>query len=303
MQRASVRNDDPRGPLVAAQSVWIGEMNDDAGPEGIEAVRKWIRETGYPLEYAVARTLQRAGFRTAQGVHYVAVAGDETKAREIDVLATAVAPDTPAGPIPFAEAVRVRLVAECKVLRFPWVVLTREYSVGPFAAFREALASGKARGVLLKAAENAGWAVPDLFQMPARHGFNVVEARPPSAAARRQAERSVEDDRVDGAYAALTQVMSASVSLQDKVKATWSVTWPVLVVRGSLFHLGYEDDGTEVLEPVEWQRVRWAGHPTATTYVDIVRERHFATYASTAHAGLVASAQRLGSAARAARRH
>jgi hypothetical protein len=271
----------------------------ERGPEGIEAVRRWLRETGYPLEYAAARTLQQVGFRALQGLHYTTPA-DTTKAREVDVVAEAPARQI-AKQVFWDDFVLVRLVVECEVLRTPWVVLTRSGSGTAAGLLSHAIGSSKAIAALVDAAKRAA-ETPDLFATPARHGFSVIESRPASAAERRNGERKREEERIDGGYAALAQVVSAVHGLRASDGSGWSLYWPVVVVRGPLFHLGYDDEGTEILESVEWQRVFWAGHPSGPTHVDVVRERHLEAYSRRALAGLSECAERLRTASAAGAR-
>lgn len=268
--------------------------------EGVDGVRKWVRETGYPLEYASARTLQKVGFQTFQGVHYVTARADLPKAREVDIVAN-VGVDQE-GLVYMQDLVTVRLVVECKVLKTPWVVLTRPTRSMP-NLIHGAIGTRKAREGLLSVIESGG-TLPDLLVTPERSGFSIVEARIPSASERRGEERKRADERIDGAYAALAQVVSAAHGLAGELKEGWSLYWPLIVVRGPLFHLGYDDDGEEILESVEWQRVMWMGHPDGRTHVDVVRERHLEPYARTAKVGLSFFAERLAALSRAvARKH
>ena len=262
---------------------------DGGGLEGIERVRKWIRETGYPLEYATARTLTKLGYQALQGVHYQGTSDADRRPREIDVVGLVELPMIEGSPLPDEEVV-VQLVVECKVLRLPWVVLTREGRLPWLDLLRMAIASVSAIRHLTAAAEASG-EVPDLFASPTRMGFSAVEARIPTAGERKEEARSREE-RVDGAYAALQQVASASRALISGTHG-YRLCWPIVVVRGPLFHLGYTESGDELLEPVEWTRVMWSGHAATTTAIDIVRERHLEAYARMALKGLEMSRQRL----------
>jgi len=84
--------------------------------------------------------------------------------------------------------------------------------------------------------------------------------------------------------------------MRARDKLGWSIYWPVVVVRGPLFHLGYDEQGDEILEPVQWQRVSWAGHVSGPTMIDIVRENHLEPFGRMALAGLTECGDRLSAA-------
>jgi len=138
---------------------------------------------------------KRIGYRTFQGLHYVSP-GDSTKSREVDVVAAAPVRQI-AKSVPADDVVAVEMIVECKVLRVPWVVLTRRASIHPSQLLARAIGSRKAIETLTDAARQAWAPVPDSLTTPERHGFSVVESRPPSATRRRSEERKRDDDRVD----------------------------------------------------------------------------------------------------------
>ena len=85
------------------------------------SVTQFIESSGFPLEFAAADALTKAGFITHQGRTYETPAGapeaGESTFREIDVLADLV--DT-RSPMP------IHLVVECKHLSAPWVIISGE---------------------------------------------------------------------------------------------------------------------------------------------------------------------------------
>jgi hypothetical protein len=264
-------------------------MADDDGPEGIEAVRRWIRASGYPLEYETARTLRLGGFRTEQGRHYVHTSDEgPPRAREIDIVATFGEPDE-------SVPVTVNLVVECKVISRPWVVLTTDGQVPQTDVLAMSVASADAREVLVTAAARAGSAT-SLFTLPPRHGFQVAEARIKKTGDPETTRRR--DEAPDSAYAALAQVVSACQGLMSGLPFGLRFMWPVVVVDGPLFQLGFTADAAEILESVEWQRVTWSGRSQTSLIIDVVRRRHLEAYARRAAEGLGAVQTRLETMAR-----
>lgn len=233
-------------------------MSDQA-PE--EKVRGWLGLQGYPLEYEAARILRAEGFRAVQGWSYRVEDDGLVKAREIDILASwdgTVSmsmddrpPDLPA---------RFSVAVECKYMTAPWVVLTTAHPPEwrPLCSqWMEQLL----RAAHLSAAE---W-----FELGPEVGFSV------KTAAKGQ----------DVAHEALMQATNAAsaAALRSSAQAgrqrpEWAL--PVVVVRGSLFTLGYDDAGAEALRQVRWCRLVWHGADSVDepTLVDVVTRDHWETY-------------------------
>lgn len=216
-------------------------------------IHNWLKEQGYPLEYATARAARRAGFGVFQSITYLVDGGDTAKAREVDVVAR----------YPSEEDDHfVGLVVECKTGEKPWLVLTVD--AGATARVQsDALIHANVKDEL-RVPACTGWTVP------ARRGFGLV-----------QALRKLNE--ADTAYQALAGVVSAARGVAadrgaDEVSPALLV--PVVVVSGALYQLGYGEDGTELLEPVEWTRIMWhrADRSPQPTLVDIVRQRHLDPY-------------------------
>jgi hypothetical protein len=88
-----------------------------------ELVEKFIRSSGFPLEFATGRALRAAGFVPQHGRHYAATLPDgQVKNREIDVLA----------PLFDSRlAAPTSLVVECKHATAPWVVMSGDEDARP----------------------------------------------------------------------------------------------------------------------------------------------------------------------------
>jgi hypothetical protein len=240
------------------------------GPEvemtdSVAKVDKWLEKQGYPLEYEVARTFQKAGFRAFQGIHYQDAEGTDRKTREIDVVAT----EWPEGT---TRKSNVDFVVEVKHTHEPWLVLTTEAAVKPTDIARWLLTSEGAEAPiegLLRAGP-----ITDLLVVPPRYGFNVVQTIKDMA-------------RTNPAYVALTNVVKAANARREVWKRAVdrpSVYFPLVVVGGSLVQLGYDATGERILNPVLWQRIRWSGSSISDSpiLVDIVTREHLPTWVTNA---------------------
>ena len=221
------------------------------GPE--ETVREWLAKQGYPLEYEAARELRRAGFRTLQGWSYRDEQAGDIKARELDVMAFmdgAVPDDHP------DQRARVTLAVECKHATGPWVVLTSRHPPDWTPLATQWMES------LLR---QAGVSVADLLPLPSATGFSVSMANPKGEGVAREAVTQA----TNGARAVIERGPYGGSPPELAV--------PVVVVRGALFTLGYDDAGGEHLDAVPWIRMVWHGSPNldAPTLVDVVTSEYW----------------------------
>lgn len=232
----------------------------------VAGVERWLDKQGYPLEFEVARTFAKAGFRTWQGIHFRDTESTEERTREIDVVAV----EWPEG----IESKRagVEFVIEVKFTHEPWLVLTTQLPTRPESLKQYFLMTDSAAPVVSGLLANPP--VPTILSLPDRHGFNVVQT---------VADR--DPTRPNPAYVALTNVVKAAhAQLKLTKKHGTRIYFPVIVVGGALLQLGYSADGSRILEPVVWQRIRWqgssvVGHPVL---VDIVQKDHLPIWAANA---------------------
>lgn len=235
----------------------------------IDAVREWLRGEGYPLEYETAREMARVGYRPWQGRYY---RDPETADyREVDVQA--VEPDS-GGAHP-----TVWILAECKHNTKPWLVLTHRAALPAGYGANFAVVAGLDREILTHA---AGTAAGYLVNPPARFGYSVVQAI----------------SGPDVPFAALQTITKAAWARVHQNPHSAGIALPFIVVDGSLYQLGFEDDGSEVLEPVLWQRVVWHGSwrpeeesETRGVQVDVVTRGHLPVYLRELRAATQALAQ------------
>jgi hypothetical protein len=89
-----------------------------ARPPPLDAVKRWMTRSGYPLEFEAARAFREAGFKVYQGLHYASTSG-ASKRREINVLA--VRELIEANPRPVRTT--ALWVIECKMTQAPWLGL------------------------------------------------------------------------------------------------------------------------------------------------------------------------------------
>lgn len=223
------------------------------GKPEAEALREWLEQGGYPLEYLTAREMTRAGFKAWQGMYYEDP--DSGERREFDVRA-----DEPDSLDPWRP---VFVVAECKNnSKKPWIVLTTTAELEPGYGHRFLVKFGAMPSSWSSAIETAGF----VLNMPPRHGFSVVQSH----------------GGEDAAYAAMRTVVKAARDPNlGPVRPGSAIALPVIVLGGSLYQLGYKEDGSELLEPVLWQRVVWRGADGArgdSVQLDLVTQGHLPAY-------------------------
>ncbi|WP_346533751.1 hypothetical protein [Micromonospora sp. DPT] len=83
-------------------------------------VKKFLSNSGYPLEMQVARTFRRKGFVVEQARSYIDVKTDAL--REVDVLAYS---SSASSLYPGTGWAELRLVLECKHSDKPWLIHRR----------------------------------------------------------------------------------------------------------------------------------------------------------------------------------
>lgn len=240
----------------------------EAGDD-ITKVRSWLAGTGFPLEYAAARTLERVGFEVDTGRLYRA---EDGTTREVDLVGRP--PPSPGDPTD------LWLVVECKYARTAWVVLTRESKVGAVDLLAWTVATDLARDVLVSRARRAKGGIPRwLLNTPPRHGSAIVAMPHGKGDA---ADRNPPHD-------ALLQVGSAARGLVAEAPGPSAVAWPLIVVRGPLYQAVLQEDGSLEPEPIHWQRVIWGGVTGQPLVIDVTREAYLETYARGALEGLRAT--------------
>lgn len=276
------------------------ERNDQAADE-LATVERWLKRQGYPSEYQTARELRAAGLRAEQGLYYESRdATGAVKAREIDVLARS---EQYAFP-----GVFVRLIAECKYGWPGWLILTATSSeaLGPvWAPWPAAAAAGEAVTRWLQ--DTAEWgrsaAWTTFMKIPDRFGFGLAQVE---TKAKSKTAGGASDDSdtpaapAKSAYEAIQQVTSAALQLVAEHEGELAFLFPLLVVDGPLFQLGFREDGEQLLEPVESQRILWRGSSASPVVVDVVRRRALKAYACEAAPAVDAVQGILTSAARVA---
>ena len=231
-----------------------------------EAVARWIRSEGYPLEFRTAKIFNECHYTVRQGEF---TRGSREAPREIDVVAYRTRPNPAKG---FA---RIEHVVECKWSKDkPWVIFTSEgHSIHPRACAVQTIASGGG-AKMLRALVTPPHNIErlSLFKSGQRSGFGGRQAF---------------SDKADTVYGALQGVVSkafSEASHVDERPQGWRTTifvFPVIVLDGALFE-AFWDDATNDLrtEPVDLMRLHWRGSDRWRQHatVDIVRIEHLATY-------------------------
>lgn len=251
------------------------------GSDERDKIDRWLASTGFPLEYAAVRTLERAGLRADAGLYYRPVDGGPP--REVDVVART---NGHRDRLPIS----VRLVIECKFAVTPWVVLTRDTPVALPDLLGWTTATSEARAILVSRARASQEGVPLWFlATPEPHGVNIIAMPPPAKVA--GGGRSP--------YEAMTQVVDAARGILSETPPSnpespygtetaqpLAVAWPVLVVRGGLYQARMAEEGDLKSEPIQWQRVIWGGSTGQPTVLDVVSEPYLDAYGRLAHEGM-----------------
>lgn len=240
-----------------------------------DQVRKWLAQTGYPLESEVARTFGAAGLEVFQGLHYEADNAEASGAREIDVLAVG----EELVPRPLTRCA-VLFVIECKSSSVPWVVFRGQSPASPLGAVRHLLMKAVTVVNLLAAVEFGQ--DPWLLHLPENAGFRLgaLASKEPAPGMDKTRER-------DQAYAAVRQVVSAAQGvLRGDSSHLPVVAVPVIVLGSHLHAVSIGDDGREQIVQSNWERILWrgdrSGEPIA---IDVVSHEFLAGYARLAADG------------------
>jgi len=233
-------------------------------------VDAWLASTGYPVEYAAVSVLEQVGFGVDGGRFYQPSEGGAR--REVDLVArTRGHNDDPPN--------YVRLVAECKYAKNPWVVLTREREVKHSDVLGWTIASEEARRILVGRARRASAGFPLWLATPKVHGSSIVAA----------AGRPDESKDYQTPHNALIQVTAAARGIVAEEPGARSLAWPVLIVRGPLYMARLNHVGELRAEPIHWQRIVWGGVTGDPTVIDVVQDDHLAAYGRDAFEGLRAT--------------
>jgi hypothetical protein len=227
-----------------------------------DAVIAWLHGQGFGLEYAVARAFRANGFRATQGLTYI---DPETrKLRDVDVVAQALLSSVRDEPLPFAVPT-ILAVAECKRSKAPWLVLMtpdRDFSRLPSVPI--------ATAELRRALDGHPVVMLDTLKRPSPIAFNVLQSH---------AEPSNDSNP---AFAACSQAVSACIGLIDE-GAGHMLAYPVVVIDSPLFSVSYGEDGSELVDEIEWARVLWSGaHDLGgPTQLDVVTKGAIEKHAKT----------------------
>lgn len=233
----------------------MANQADAPTDDGIEAVKKWVGTTGYPLEFHVATVMAKAGFKVTQS-HYTDSIDDSNKQREVDVIASME-----------LGAIRVNIVAECKYAKKkPWIIfssLANKLSYEQYVLAMLATDEGTSRISFL--ANNSDVHSLQMVRGSERSGYLVRVAHSTVDPETHGAE--------DIAYRAMQSVTDNSLSLTAKDNRHASrVFFPTVIIDGNLYECFYDEtrQSVEVVQVSEMQ-VHWrANNNRRLMTVDVV---------------------------------
>ena len=230
--------------------------------DGRNAVVKWLRESGYPLEMRLTTACLQSGLTTNSSFPYRDPV-ESGKVREADILVTLAFHWSPSGAVWV-----MRNVIECKSPGKPWVALMPTLTqLDPATALTpdDLVSLGDDHDVILPWLEQA-W-VEALASNAVPMASNLVTAH-------------TKDDQLNNAMSALRQTLSAAYGLHAATGAgpagVTMLTVPALVTSGELLSAHLDASGEPLVEDLDhvWVRVR---HPigVSSVYVHVMTEVYF----------------------------
>lgn len=251
---------------------------DGRGHLATEA-RAWLKKSGYPLEFRVARAFESQGFRV-QPNHFVRMQADQ-KIREIDLLAS-IPRNTP-----FMRA-RFELYVECKSSRqLPWIFFDLGGSRPDAGTILRSFPSNSMGDALL-------WLLQDSKEIASTVPFS---SSGPSVFNGRQAFDSEQRGQPDRFYATMQSVVGITRSAVAMKPITPEglrqdddpvFAFPVVVVDAPLLHATYDRDSDDIeLAPINRARVLWRGAGDGDlTCVEVVHAQAVESFVLDCAAGL-----------------
>ncbi len=225
-------------------------------------VKKWLEDTGYPLEMQVARTLQNTGFRVSQSQYWEDP--DTEKMRETDVIATL--EKTEWGEKPnLTDVIEAsgQLILECKSSKnLPWVVFSRTSREGPLLqGFK-----------LVRAIPRQCVHIPELMRTLAPFVRNESRSAYGVTTSCRQTNK-------DSAYSAMMSVAkSARYWIRQATSPAFAI--PVIVIEAPLLEAYL--DGTEIVVNELDMAAVLSGATGETTVVCVIRRTYLECFAKRA---------------------
>jgi hypothetical protein len=231
------------------------------GEQDLESkMRRWLLQTGFPLEMEAASVFRNSGFEVRQSGTFVDL--ESKKGREIDVVASD--PD-------LIGIVNISFVIECKASPNPWIVLASQDALANFnRLFAFSVLSPDALEACASRLRLSCSAIERYLMRPDKGGYGF-----------RQAFGKGDD-------AAYTAAMAAIKGCHDLARKgdgdfpVFTFTFPVIVVDAPLFECSRKDDGEIELTRVKVSEFLFSAHvpERVSTCVKVVHREHLPTFAS-----------------------
>ncbi|MBP1205241.1 hypothetical protein JOD97_003283 [Duganella sp. 1411] len=236
----------------------MSEENKD----GVEAsIKKWLKETGFPLEMQAAHVFNELGYDVRQS--YVVKDIQEDKPREIDILAK----------YPFEldlGITKIFCILECKSSKHPWLVFDGENTLSSYNMLHSfAIMSPDAfsaiSGILFSDKSRKSW---ELFQRSPKCGYAL---------------RQPFSDK-DTGYTAAMNVLKACRNMVEPPQKTSlpniNVAFPILVVDKPIFECAYVE-GELVVKEVPHSKFLFSSYipDLAVSRINIVHIDHLDSFA------------------------
>jgi hypothetical protein len=215
--------------------------SDSGDQPNFEAkVAKWLKDSGYSLEMAVAQAMQKAGFGVVQSEYFED--SDTSKWRETDVIGYCEHQSDTCRAI-------FSFIVECKSGNKPWVIFTSSDGYPwELAAVRRA-ASDAGQSILTSLSFNSTVKASPLFEVPQRPGYGLTVAL-------RDSEKS------DATYDALNSVCKAALGQIKRIDAVpherlITFVWPTIVINVPLFESYLDESGEPQVNQIKKGTLIW----------------------------------------------
>jgi len=227
-------------------------------------IKKWLNESGYPLEMEIAQCLQKAEFSVNQSEFFED--SESGKWRETDVVA-------------YAEhrslscQATFALIAECKGSKNkPWVLFSSKDNYPESLSVARRASGSRCNSILkLLASSNKEIIKSPLFAVPERPGYSL-------AVALKNDGNKDDGNNIDVAFKALNSVLKATIGLINRLDNLNIIhfVWPAIVINAPLFESYLDDEGNLQVNEIQKGLLIWKNPMINNhTLVDIYTKDQF----------------------------
>lgn len=236
-------------------------MSGENGDDVQNSIKKWLKETGFPLEMQAAHVFEKLGYDVRQS--YVVKDIQEGKPREIDILAT----------FPFEldrGITKIFCVLECKSSKHPWLVFDGQNTLSSYNmlhsfAVMSPDALSEIGDIIFADETRKSW---ELFQRSPKCGYAL---------------RQPFSDKDTGYSAAINTLKACRNIIEPQEKSSLpqiNVAFPILVVDKPIFECSYVE-GELTVKPVPHSKFLFSSYipDLAISRINVVHIDHLESFA------------------------